>query len=463
VRAPRAAAVLATAAAVSFAAGRLSARRSDGAAESATRRVLYYQDPMHPAYRSRSPGLAPDCGMRLEPVYAPSAEAPADAGLRGGSLVVSPERQQRMGLRFATVRRGSGTRTLRTIGRLVPDESRVHRVSIGVEGWVTRVETAGSTGSWVRRGQPLASVASRDLLAPQQAYVYALQSLDEVRAKPSAEKQRALVESQLLQARQALEATGMGPPQMRELARTRTPAEELRITSPADGIVLSRSLELGQRYDRPAELARIASLDRVWVLADVSPQDVALLKPGTSAQVGLSGQPRLLARVSAVPPQFDAGSRTFKVRLLARNPEARLRPEMLLDVDLELQLPEGVVVDRDAVVDSGLRQTIFVDRGGGRLEPRRVRTGWRSADLVEILEGAAPGERVVVSGQFLLDSESALRSSLASWSAERAVDPACGMEVETARAAATREEGGRRYYFCSDACLRRFEADRRRR
>jgi Cu(I)/Ag(I) efflux system membrane fusion protein len=364
-----------------------------------------------------------------------------------------------MGLRFANVGRSPGRRTIRTIGRVVPDEGRVHRVTVGVEGWVARVEGGATTGSFVRRGQPLAALASRDILSPQQGYVYALESLDAIKAKPPGEQQLALAESQLAQALQGLEAIGMGGAQVRDLARTRTPALELQIASPVAGIVLARNVDLGQRYDRYAELFRIAPLDRVWVLADVTPQDIRFLEPGTTAEVGLPEQPRVRARVSDVPAQFDPGARTFRVRLEVDNRRAQLRPEMVLDVDVDLDLPEAVVVDRDAVVDSGQRQIVFVDRGGGRLEPRPVRTGWRSADRVELVEGVSPGERVVVSGQFLLDSESGLRAALTSWSPTRVVDPSCGMEIETAAAAATRDYRGQRYYFCSRSCLQRFEAD----
>ena len=449
-------------AASSFAAGSWFARR-DGSlpAEASGRSVLYYHDPMHPAYRSDKPGVAPDCGMRLAPVYASDGERSAEVGVAGlppGTLSIPPERQQLLGLRFANVERGSGRRTIRTVGRVAPDEGRVHRVTIGVEGWVSRVESGASTGSFVRRGQPLAAVASRDILSPQQAYVYALESLEELKAKATGEQQRALVESQLAQARQGLEAIGMSGPQMRELARTRTPASELLLASPVPGIVLARNADQGQRYDGFAELFRIAALDRVWVLADISPEDIRFLRPGTTAEVGLPGQARIRARVGDVPGQFDPGARTFKVRLEVDNRRAELRPDMLLDVDVELALPETVVVDRDAVIDSGRRQVVFVDRGGGRLEPRPVRTGWRAHDRVEIVDGVSPGERVAVSGQFLLDSESGLRAALTSWSATRVVDPSCGMEIDPASAVATREYRGERYYFCSRSCLQQFDA-----
>lgn len=414
-------AVVAAVGASSFAAGGWYARRrADGPAEASGRKVLYYHDPMHPTYRSDEPGMAPDCGMRLEPVFASDHERDPVASVGGfspGTLTIPPERQQLMGLRFASVERHSGRRTIRTIGRVAPDEGRVHRVTVGVEGWVSRVEGGASTGSFVRRGQLLAAVASRDILSPQQAYVYALESLEEVKAKGAGNQQLGLVESQLAQARQGLEAIGMGAPQVGDLARTRAPAPELRLAAPVAGIVLARNVDQGQRYEKYAELFRIAALDRVWVLADVAPQDLRFVQPGATAEVGLAGQSRVLARVSDVPGQFDPGARVFKVRLEAGNPRAELRPEMQLDVDVELQLPEAVVVDRDAVIDSGQRQIVFVDRGRGRLEPRPVRTGWRSRDLVEIVEGVSPGERVVVSGQFLLDSESALRATLTSWTA----------------------------------------------
>jgi Cu(I)/Ag(I) efflux system membrane fusion protein len=462
-RALRALVVIAGVGASSFAAGNWYARRGAGRpAEASGREILYYLDPMHPAYRSDSPGTAPDCGMSLQPVYGDEAGHESgrrdDPGLPSGTLTIAAERQQLMGVRLANVERGVGTRTIRTVGRVFPDEGRVYRVSVGVEGWISRV-VGGSTGSLVRRGQLLASFASRDILSPQQAYVYALDSLDRVKAKPPGEQQLALVESQLTQALQTVEAVGMSAAQVSELARSRTPAPELQVISPVTGIVLARDVDVGQRYEKHAGLFRIAALDRVWVVADVEPRDIPFLHTGTTAQVALPEQAPLLARVSDVPPRFDPGSRAYKVRLEVENRQARLRPDMLLDVDIELALPEGVVVVPDAVVDSGRRKVVFVDRGGGRLEPRSVRTGWRTSDRVEIVEGLSPGESVVVSGQFLLDSESGLRAALASWQAEQVVDPSCGMWIEPGRAAATRLYRGKQYYFCSPSCLRRFEAD----
>ena len=341
--------------------------------------------------------MAPDCGMRLEPVYADDGDRECRgsrvAGLPPGTLSIPPDRQQLMGLRFANVERGSGRRTIRTVGRVAPDEGRVHRVTVGVEGWVSRVEGGASTGSFVRRGQPLAAVASRDILSPQQAYVYALESLEEVKAKAAGEQQLALVESQLAQARQGLEAIGMSGPQVRELARTRTPAPELQLASPVAGIVLARNADQGQRFERYAELFRIAALDRVWVLADVSPQDIRVPPAGHDGRGGAPG---------AGAPPGARERRARAVRSRARAPSrcgwrsttgARSCGPICCSTSTSswrFRRRWSWTATRSST--RGRRQVVFVDRGGGRLEPRPVRTGWRSRDRVEIVDGLSPGE-----------------------------------------------------------------------
>ena len=239
--------------------------------------------------------------------------------------------------------------------------------------------------------------------------MYALEGQDRLAGPSPDPEQLALVKNQIDQATQTLEAIGLSESQLHELAHTRTPSREIQLRAPTRGVVVHRDAEVGQRFERYAELFRIADLSRVWVLADVHSQDAALITAGQKAELAIPGGRRLKARVGTAPPQFDRDSRTFKVRLEAANPRLELRPEMVLDVEIEAVLPDGIVVPVEAVLDTGARTIVYVDRGEGRFEPRPVETGWRAGERIEIKAGLAEGERIVLSGQFLLDSESRLR------------------------------------------------------
>jgi RND family efflux transporter MFP subunit len=225
--------------------------------------------------------------------------------------------------------------------------------------------------------------------------------------------------------------------------------------------VLARNISPSQRFDKGTELYRIADISRVWVMTDIFEKDRQFLKPGAEATILYQGR-RLKARMSDALPQFDAQSRTLKTRFELDNPDHLLQPDMFVDVEFEAAVPPAVTVPAEAVLDSGLRKTVFVDRGSGYFEPRRVETGWRAGDRVQILKGLMGGERVVISGNFLLDSESRMMSAVPGALGAAAKDPVCGMEVDERRAAAAglrSEHEGTAYYFCAEDCKKRFDAD----
>jgi len=224
--------------------------------------------------------------------------------------------------------------------------------------------------------------------------------------------------------------------------------------------VLTRNISPSQRFDKGTELYRIADISRVWVMTDIFEKDRQFLKPGAEATILYQGR-RLTARMSDALPQFDAQSRTLKFRFEFDNPGYVLQPDMFVDVEFEAAVPPAVTVPAEAVLDSGLRKTVFVDRGNGYFEPRRVETGWRAGDRVQILKGLMAGERVVISGNFLLDSESRMKAvSAGIFNAE--TDPVCGMDVDQKRATAAgrkSEYKGTTYYFCSDGCKKDFDKE----
>ena len=460
--------VLLLVAVVFFALGvRFGGKQEAGPSGSGGRKVLYYVDPMNPALTSDKPGIAP-CGMPLEPVYAdeeagPGSGLPKPGALPPGTVRVGPEKQQLIGVRVGTVEKKSVTYTLRLTGRVAPDETRIYRVTSVTEGWIREL-TPATTGSFVRKDQVLGAYYSQEVQGPQQAYLYALDALDRFIASGTATpEQIALNQNNVRNAKQSLRNLGMGDVQIEEIAQTRKASPNILIRAPADGIILERNVTLGRQFDRTLDLFVIADLSRVWVLADAFEGDSRYLTPDSTATVihAVFGK-TFPARVSEVPPVFDPASRTLKVRLVVNNPGSVLRPDMFVDVELPVRSPDSVVVPVDAVLDSGAAKRVFVDLGGGFFEPRTVETGGRLGDQVQVVSGLMPGERIVVSGNFLIDSESRMKTAVGSMTSPRSKDPICGMEVDEMAARSegrTTEFDGRTYFFCSPRCKEAFEKD----
>lgn len=411
-RAPAAiAAVLGAACAlgVTYSVGHWRGRQA-GLSAPRARAVLYWHDPMHPAYRSDKPGIAPDCGMQLEPVYA--GEDPTRPAAPG-AIHISPEKQQLIGVRTQPARRQAASHVLRLPGRVTVDETRVYRVSARVDGWARELSPA-TTGTRVRKGQRLIAIYGRECRSLQQAYIYALATLDRM-DKGSAGEALDQARASLAEARANLENLGVEKAQLEEIARVREPQPELRLVSPVDGFILQRNVVVNQRLDPGAELYRLADLGRVWIAADVAANEAPYVRAGARAKVTLAGADGAVvsARVSDVLPQFDGATRTLKVRLEADNARFALRPDMLVDVELPAELPATTTIPADAVVDGGVTKTVFVDLGNGFFAPRAVQLGWRFDDLVEVVSGVEAGEKVVIAGTFLVDSESRLRRTSA--------------------------------------------------
>lgn len=450
-----------------FAAGRLlQAPTGAGAgAGTAARKVLYYVDPMHPAYRSDKPGIAPDCGMQLEPVYADGGPASGSSPRPAGTVTASAGLRQLQGVRVGTVERAASTQSLRLFGRVVPDETRVYTVNAALEGYIQRLSQA-TTGSFVRKGQWLGSFFSSEIRSPLQAYITALDVEDQdptTRVHAGMQVAAGTNASRSAQfSVERLRGMGMSTPQIEEMRRKRDIPLSIDILAPADGLIIGRNATPGQKFDKSTEWFRIANIEKVWILADLLESDAALVRPGAKARVTIPGRSApLTASVSGVPPQFDASSRTMKLRLELANPGSLLRPDMFVDAEVSVERPEAVTIPADALIDSGLRRTVFVEKGDGIFEPRAVETGWRFGDRVEIVRGLEPGERIVTSGTFLVDSESQLKAAAAGVYGAAAKDPVCGMEVDEARARAagkTLEHGGKSYFFCSDSCREHFLA-----
>jgi membrane fusion protein, copper/silver efflux system len=379
-------------------------------ASSTARRVLYYVDPMHPAYKSDKPGIAPDCGMQLVPVYAEDGAKVSASALSEqstpGAVSIDAEHQRLIGIGFATVEKTSGTRTLRIPGRVAEDESRVYRVNAPLEGVVK--ETHGDTaGSPVKKDQRLAVIYSQEFFSVIAGYVSASEQAHNSGDKGDPAAARNSLGIKVWADR--LRNLGMGEAQIQEIYETRKTPEGVYIVSPADGFILARNISAGLRFDRNMEFYRIADLRHVWIVADLIGSEPQYLHPGAVARITLPNlKISVSAHVSNILPQIDPGSRTLKLRLEADNKNFALRPDMFVDVDLTVATPPGLSVPADAILDFGQSKRVFVDRGNGIFEPREVDTGEPYGDRVQILRGLAEGEKVVASGTFLVDSESRL-------------------------------------------------------
>ncbi len=389
-------------------------------------KILYYVDPMHPAYKSDKPGIAPDCGMKLEPVY---AETGAQTGTRHvadhentaetlpmGTIQISPEKQQLIGVRFATAEYTTSAEALRAVGKVAVDETRVVRVHPRVEGWIEKVYL-DFMGAPVRKGEPLLTLYSPEMLASQKEYLFALKARDIL--QQGAIQSAVSNSSSLIEAsRRRLELWNLSEPQIQEIERTHEPIHSITIYSPASGVLTTRNAFPNQRVTPETELYTITDLGRVWIMADVFETDSPRLRIGQPATVRMPYQAGggFAAKVSYVQPQVDPQTRTIKLRLEASNPSLQLKPEMFVDVEFRLASSRQLTVPTDAVLDGGAKQTVFVDRGNGYLEPRQVQVGDRLGDRIAIVSGLQAGERIVTAANFLIDSESQLKSAVAGMS-----------------------------------------------
>jgi Cu(I)/Ag(I) efflux system membrane fusion protein len=397
--------------------------------------AVQYHCPMHPSFVQDHKGDCPICGMKLVPVKpaakAPAAERapaePAAAAPSPAAMKIGAEKQKALGIVVAPAQRSSGARALRLLGRVVPDEARLHKVNAGVMGSMRDV-SAATTGSRVKKGDVLGSFYAPDAVSAMQLYIlntqgYTRAKVRSVTEQPGGEKgeddadvghnDSSIYNANVQQRIITLENLGVSAEQRKEIRRDARVPDTIKILSPADGFVLARNVFPGLKFDRGFELYRIADLRKVWVLADVFPQDARHVRPGMRAEVAAPEQGVTLpATVREILPQFDAVTRTLKVKLELDNPGCVLRPDMFVEVRLAVDLPSAVVVPSDAVVNSGLVKRVFVQSGEGLFEPRRVETGWRAGDRVEIVKGLSAGEIVVTSGTFFLDSETRMRSPL---------------------------------------------------
>jgi len=304
---------------------------------------------------------------------------------------------------------------LRLYGRVAVDENAVHRVDVGIDGYVRELSTA-TAGSEVRKDEWLATFSAPEMRQPIQGYLVAVELFERAKKEDEAREARGAFDIAAAGVQQNVDrlvTLGMSSVQIAEIGRTRQVPHAFTITAPVSGFVLARSISKGQKFGRGDELYRIADLRRVWVVADVAGADAAYVKEGSRAEVSVPGRGApLRARVSReLRPEFNPDTQSAKLRLEVDNPGFVLRPDMFVDVDLRVGLPAAYSVPVDAIVNAGLQKIVFVERAPGQFESRPVEVGPVLGGRVQIRNGLAAGDRVVVDGTFLLDAETRLRGA----------------------------------------------------
>lgn len=391
-----------------------SAAGGSGSQSPQERKVLYWVDPMHPAYKSDKPGTAPDCGMTLVPVYADGGGESAAENMPPEAFKISALKQQLIGVQFGQVQFGPVERTIRAVGRLAFDETKIIRVHTKISGWIDKV-FVDYTGQLVKKGQPLFSLYSPELVSTQEEFLIGLkakQYLSDSQFKDVSTGAQSLYNA----ARRRLQLWDISDEQILELEKTQKPTRDLTLYAPSDGFVTKRNAYPKQQVTPDTEVYELADLSTIWVMADIYEYELPEVKLGQTAKVSLSYFPgeTFVGKVSYIYPELDNMTRTAKVRVDLPNPGFKLKPDMYANVALQINYGKQLFVPQEAVLDAGAEQVVFVALGNGYFEPRKVRLGPKVDNRYIILAGLKPEEKVVTSGNFLIDSESRLKSAMGS-------------------------------------------------
>ena len=366
--------------------------------------IAYYTCSMHPSVRQETPGKCPICAMDLTPVTKEEAET--------GVIIVDEGRRQRIGVKTATIKEAPLGLSLRAVGRVTYDETKLEDVTLKVKGWIERL-FVDSTGEPVRKGQPLFTLYSPELYAAEQEFLLALESQKAAANTGAPDRADTLVKA----SRQRLRLWGLSEPQMTELARRGEALEQRAFLAPVSGYVIEKNVVTGAAIEAGQRLYRIAPLHRVWVEADVYESDLPHIAVGQKATITLPYVPGKIyeGKVAYVYPYLQGNTRTGKIRIEIANPHGDLKPDMYANIEVRRSLGQRLQVPTSAIIYTGPRRLVFVDLGEGRLRPQEVKLGTRADEAYEVLEGLKAGDVVVTSGNFLIAAESRIRSAAKHW------------------------------------------------
>ncbi len=378
------------------------------------RKILFYRNPMNPNITSKSPAKD-EMGMDFVPVYEDEARGSAGGvNLPEGyaTVQVGAERVQLAGIQSATATRETISHPVRAVGIVVPDERRVRRIQSKVEGWIEKLHT-NFTGQLVTKGQPLLEIYSPDLVATQREYLLAKAGVDRMKESPY-EDARQMSSGLAQAARTRLKLFDVPESFIAELERTGKVRRTVTLNAPTSGYVTGKEVFEGTRVMPGMDLLTVTDLSHVWIEADLYENEAQSVRVGQTATLETVADPgaKMKGRVAFIYPTFSPETRTLKVRFEFPNPGLRLKPQMYANVLLDLHSVTGVVIPDSALIETGVRQIVFVDAGDGSFEPREVKVGVRGDGKAQILSGVKAGENVAVRANFLLDSESKLRAAL---------------------------------------------------
>lgn len=412
--------------------------------------IEYWTCAMHPSVRLKEPGRCPICGMETTPVWKkdnsqvkPVIQANMEedtqdgedmAGMQGhdhstmgvptrknkggeskSTFTVSPERQQLIGVKTEPVTVRFLDKQIRTVGIVEIDETRIEHVNIKIEGWIDKV-FVNYTWQYVKKGDPLFSIYSPELLSTQEEFLLALRSKELLGSNKYNEIARS--SHSLLEAtRRRLELWDISENQIRELERTGEVKTSLIIYSPVSGNVVEKNAFENMFIEPSTTIYTIADHSVVWVQADIYENEISLVKLGEKATMTLASFPGEIfeGEITFIWPHVDPKTRTVKVRLEFPNPDLKLLPEMYANVNLIIPLGEKLTIPDSAVLRTGKQDIVFVDRGEGNMEMRRVELGQKAGSYYEVLRGLSEGEKVVSRANFLIDSESKIQAAVATW------------------------------------------------
>jgi membrane fusion protein, copper/silver efflux system len=342
------------------------------------------------------------------------AQPQKERAVQAPTIEIPPEKQQLIGLKTAVVSMRPLERTLRTVGRVEYDERKLANITTKVEGWIEKLHV-NYTGTYVKKGEPLAEIYSPELWATQQEFINALKW--QKRSKKEGGEQEfgsmlaADAESLVAATRQRLKLWDISDAQIANIEEGEKPRRTLTVYSPASGYVTQKQVVQGAKVMAGEKLFEVADLSTVWVLADIYEYELPLVKVGDQARISLSYFPGkgVTSAIDYIYPTMSAETRTAKARFTVTNPEGLLKPQMFTDVEFKVQLGKRLAVPAEAVIDTGLRNIVYVDKGEGNFEPREVSVGLRAEKFIEITGGLKAGEKVASAANFLIDSEAKLK------------------------------------------------------
>ncbi|MCL4245536.1 MAG: efflux RND transporter periplasmic adaptor subunit [Candidatus Dadabacteria bacterium] len=425
--------------------------------------IDYWTCAMHPSVKMKEPGTCPICAMELIPVTkksGPETEPPSGSteketsaesasssemgtmdhskhgigvpapgtgeGQSSSRFTVSPERQQMIGVRTEPVETRRMEKTIRTVGRVTLDETKTEQIHTKFSGWIDKLYV-DYTLEHVKKGDPLFSIYSPELVSTQEEYLLALRS-KEILSDSEFSDISGGANSLLAATEKRLRLWDISGSQIRELAETGKVKDGLVIYSPVSGVVTEKNVFENMYVEPGTNLYTITDHSDVWVEVDIYENEIPLVKEGDQAVMTLRSLPGEEFRgvVTFIPPHLDMKTRTVKARLEFPNPDLKLLPEMYADVEIDIPLGEQLAVPVSAVISTGTDDLVFVDKGGGKMEIRKVGIGRKAGGYYEVLKGLKEGESVVSRANFLIDSESKIQAAVATWGEDGPAEDSTG-------------------------------------